>query len=341
MRRHLLSILFAAAALGLGTGLDLDLGADSEAGPGAVAEPVRLSARLLGEPVALEVRDLPPEDGDDAVRAAFARTAELADLLAAAVGRLNAGAQEERSVAVEPVVAELLARALEFCAWSQASHGPLGGRLADYWEENGPALAGNPSPPPPPPALAESAACDRLRLDRETGSARIAAGSRVDLSGFAVGAAVDRAVESLLAAGAADGRVRIGRVERAFGPGPEGRGWPVTLPVFEGYDRPLDELHLRDRSLALVWRADWAPGAPRHVDQRTGLPPDGVWATVAVTERAADAQALAVAALVLGTREGRFRSATLDPEPSILWLLGRGTGRPLLMELNWSALREP
>ena len=335
--RHLLSILLAAGALSTGAGI--------EAGPAASGEPVRLSSRLRGESVTLEVRDLPAGAGDEAVRAAFARLEELVELMADGVERLNAGAEAERTVAVEPALADLLARALEFCDWSQAAHGPLGGSLKAYWDERArrraPALAGDPSPAAPPAGLAESAACDRLRLDPAAGTARIAAGTRVDLGGFALGAAVDGAVDSLRAAGAADGRVQVGRVVRAFGPGPEGRGWPASLPVFEGYERPPGELHLRDRSLALVWRADWPPEAPRHLDLRTGLPPDGVWATVAVAERAVDAQALAVAALVLGAREGRFRSGTLEPEPSILWLLGRGTGRPLLTELNWSALRQP
>ncbi|HLE85588.1 MAG TPA: FAD:protein FMN transferase [Thermoanaerobaculia bacterium] len=321
-------LISVAAAAGLAAGA---------AEPGAAAEPVRLSSRLLGEPAILEVHDLAPEAGEAALRAAFAGLEELEALLAAAVERLNAGAEAERTVAVEPAVAELLVRALEFCDWSRGAHGPLGGGLAAYWR----ALAGNPSPPPPPAALTESATCDRLRVDPEAGTARIAGGSRVDLAGFAAGAAVDRAVAALVEQGAGNGRVRIGRVERAFGAGPDGEGWLAALPVFEGFERPLDQFYLRDRSLALVSRADWEADVPRHLDQRTGLPPDGVWATVAVTERALDAQALAVAALVLGAREGRFRSATIEPRPSVLWLLGRGTGRPLLMELNWAALRAP
>jgi thiamine biosynthesis lipoprotein ApbE len=335
--------LLVLGLLFIGVGLAAS-GADLNPGPGAAVEPIRLSSRLFGEPVTLEVRDLPAPAGGEAVRAAFARLEELAELLSESLERLNAGAEEERAVAVEPPVADLLARALEFCAWSRSAHGPLGGSLAAYWTERADqrqSPGDDASPPEPPAALAESAACERLQLDRDQGTVRIAAGSRVDLSGFALGAAVDRAVESLRSAGAGNGQVRIGRVEGAFGPGPAGRGWPVALPVFEGYERPFDELHLRDRSLALVWLADWPVGAPRHLDHRTGRPPVGVWATVAVTERAVDAEALAVAALILGAREGRFRSATLDPRPSVLWLLGRGTGRPLMTELNWSALREP
>lgn len=308
--------------------------------PAPPDEPVRVSTRALGETVTLEVLGLRREPAQAAVRAALARLQEVEVLLASAVEGLNAGADAERTVGVEPGVAALLERSLSYCAWSRGAHGPLGGGLAAHWR----ATAGNPTPPPVPRALAESAACERLELDREGGTARIAAGSQVDLSGFAAGFAADRAVEALEAAGAANARVRIGRVVRTFGPGPPdagGRGWPVTLPVFEGFEQPLDELLLRDASLALVWRADWPAGRPIHLDQRTGRPPDTVWAVVAVSELALDAQAVAVSALVLGAREGRFRIANLEPEPSVLWLLGRGRGRPLLVELNWSDLPKP
>lgn len=309
-------------------------------GADEAVEAVRLSGRALGEDVAIEVRDLPAAAGEAAVRAGLARLREVADLVATTTERLNSDAGGERAAALEPAATELLARALDFCAWSQGAHGPLGGSLAAHWR----AAAGNPSPPPVPAALAESAACERLELAADGATARIAAGSRVDLAGFAAGFAADRAAEALRAAGAGNAIVQVGRVVRAYGPGPPeagGRGWPVSLPVFEGYDRPLDEVVLDDASLALVWRADWPPGRPRHLDQRTGAPPAAVWATVAVSELAVDAQAVAVSALVLGAREGRFRIANLEPEPSVLWLLGRGNGRPLRAELNWAALPRP
>ncbi|HSM52230.1 MAG TPA: FAD:protein FMN transferase, partial [Thermoanaerobaculia bacterium] len=193
---------------------------------GAEAEAVRLSGRALGEEVAIEVRDLSAAAGEAAVRAGLARLEEVADLVAATTERLNADAGSERTVALEPPAAELLARTLDFCAWSQGAHGPLGGSLAAHWR----AAAGNPSPPPVPAALAESAGCERLELAADGATARIAAGSRVDLSGFAAGFAVDRAIEALRGAGAANGIVQAGRVVRAFGPGPPwagGRGWPV------------------------------------------------------------------------------------------------------------------
>lgn len=307
----------------------------------AQGEPRRLTAEAFGETLTLEVRDLPAELAREVLRDAFRHLQATETLLEEAEARLNADPRTERAVGLEPPVLELLERAQVYCGWSEGAVGPLGGSLRDHWR----AVAGNPTPPPVSPALAASAGCDRMRLDPGSATARLAAGSRVDLAPFAAGFAVDRAVAKLKELGSANGRVRLGRIERAFGPGPYRvdawgqplpTGWPTSLPAFEGYDEPLDRLLLGDGSLAVLWRADWPAGEPVHVDLRDGRPPDGVWATVVLTERAVDAQALAVAAMVLGSREGRFRMAGLTPEPSVLWLMGSGRGRPLRSEFNWS-----
>ena len=59
-------------------------------------------------------------------------------------------------------------------------------------------------------------------------------------------------------------------------------------------------------------------------------------AAVAVTELAVDAQGLAATMLILGPREGQLRMGTLRPRPSLLWFLGSGEGRPLLVDYRWS-----
>lgn len=308
---------------------------------GAQGEPRRLTAEAFGEPLTIEVRDLAAERAPEVLRNAFRHLQDTERLLTEAEERLNADPRSERAVGLEPAVVALLERAQDYCTWSEGAVGPLGGSLRDHWR----AVAGNPSPPPVPEALAATSACDRLAVDPESATVRVAAGSRVDLSPFAAGYAVDRTVERLRELGSGNGRVRLGRIERAFGSGPYRvdawgdplpAGWPTALPTFEGRDEPLDRLRLADGSLAVLWRADWPAGEPRHVDLRNGRPPDGIWATVAVTELAVDAQALAVTAMVLGSREGRFRMAGLTPEPSVLWLMGSGRGRPLRSDLNWS-----
>ena len=75
-----------------------------------------------------------------------------------------------------------------------------------------------------------------------------------------------------------------------------------------------------------------------HLDLRSGRPAEGVAATIAVSELAIDAQALAISMLVLGQREGMMRLGSLRPEPSAVWLLGSGDGPPLLTTHRWAAV---
>jgi thiamine biosynthesis lipoprotein ApbE len=131
-------------------------------------------------------------------------------------------------------------------------------------------------------------------------------------------------------------------VVRAFGPGPEGAGWPVELPAFPGTEGPL-RLRLRDQAVAVAAAAarPIVVGGDRHagfLDQRTGRPAEGVVATAAAAELGIDAEALAVAAFVLGSREATFLLGQLRPTPSVLWLLGTGSGRPLMTSHHWSRL---
>jgi hypothetical protein len=59
---------------------------------------------------------------------------------------------------------------------------------------------------------------------------------------------------------------------------------------------------------------------------------------VVSTERALDAEGLAVALLITGPREGQMRLGSLQPRPSVQWALGTGEGDPLLIEYHWSEL---
>lgn len=303
------------------------------------ASPTVFEARTPG---GSEVRiEITAELGQETtLRAAFDHVVESERLLSAAEVALNLGSGVARAVPVDPAVAQLLIRAKDFCLWSLGATSPLGGNLRDHWR----AVGGSNVVPPPPPGAVESAACDNLRIDPTTATVSIAASSRVDLSAFARGFAVDRAVVVLKERGVTAGWVAVDRVRRAYGGAPGDRskkpGWPVELPRFEGFDTPLDTLILSDQALAIAWRRDERDGQPIALDHRSGLPTEGVWATLVLTELAVDAEGLAATAMALGSREGRYRIAALKPEPAILWLLGRGTGRPLLEELRWSLSRK-
>ncbi|HET9209767.1 MAG TPA: FAD:protein FMN transferase, partial [Thermoanaerobaculia bacterium] len=222
-----------------------------------------------------------------------------------------------------------------FCQWSAGAHGPLGRDLYALW-----GLRSKVEDPPGADAVLQAtkaAACDQLTLDPRKKTAALAAGSGLDLMGFAEGAAVDRAVEILRERKVANAFVRIGQVQRGFGPGPAGKGWPVSLPQVPGLEGPMDEVYLRDQSLATAASSDHPlqNGASSYLNQRTGMPAQGVLAAAAVTELAADAQALAATMLILGPREGELRMGTLRPRPSLLWFLGAGEGEPLIVNYRW------
>jgi len=317
--------------------------------PGGAA--LRRTAPAFGGVAAVEVRGLPPAAAAAAVAAAFEEIGEIERLTAPAAGgdppaaggvaALVAGAPAR----VDPRLARLLERARSFCRWSKGAHGPLGGRLYRLWGVGGAPAGAASGGRPTPAALAaavESARCERLAVDPATATVTLPEGSVVDLTGFAAGFAADRAADALRAAGAANGVLEVGTVVRAFGPGPEGAGWPVELPAFPGTDGPL-RLLLRDQAVAVA-----AGGArpiviagDRHagfLDQRTGRPAEGVVATAAAAELGIDAEALAVASFVLGSREATFLLGALKPAPAVLWLLGTGAGRPLLTSHHWSQL---
>src|SRR5262249_40182939 len=151
-------------------------------------------------------------------------------------------------------------------------------------------------------------------------TATLAAGSGIDLVGFAEGAAVDRAVEILREHKVENAFVRIGPVQRGLGPGPAGEGGPVLRPRGSGPEGAADLVYLRDQSLAVAASSDHPLQgvASSYLNQRTGSPAQGVLAAVAVTELAVDAQGLATTMLILGPREGELRMGTLRPRPSLL-----------------------
>src|SRR5262249_34553134 len=131
---------------------------------------------------------------------------------------------------VPPALLQPLVRALAFCRWSDGTHGPLGAPLWDAWGLRAP-RPGLPSPDVIEQATT-AARCDTLALDEAKGTAKLVAGAQLDLWAFAPGAAVDRAIESLKAAGVKDASVTLGGIQRAIGSAADGAGWPlrVTIP---------------------------------------------------------------------------------------------------------------
>jgi FAD:protein FMN transferase len=174
-------------------------------------------------------------------------------------------------------------------------------------------------------------------------TAAVDAGSALDLADFAAGAAIDRAIEVLRDKGSVNVLVQIGALRRGMGAGRDGRGWEVEIPAIGGLAEPIGRVFLRDQALAIAARDDH----PLHVsgqvlspfiNQRTGQPSEGIVATLAATELAADAQALAATMAVTGSREGEMLMGSIRPRPSILWLMGSGSGIPLLVDYRWTEM---
>ncbi|HSS77588.1 MAG TPA: FAD:protein FMN transferase [Thermoanaerobaculia bacterium] len=307
--------------------------------PVVVSPPLHQVDKAFGRPAEIEVRDLSPEAAREAIRRAFAEIAETERLIDGArpdsgLAILNAAAGKGPQK-LDPRLLAMLDRASDFCSWSEGAHGPL---ARDLYALSGLRVAV--AEPPTPEQVEKAAAltaCTRLILDPQKGTGELAAGSGLDLWGFAEGLAVDRAVEVLRQNGAGNGFVRIGSVQRGFGGGPAGKGWPVEIPRLPGLDEPAGHLNLRDRALTVASPADHPlAGVAPYLSQRTGRPPEGILAAVAVTELAADAQGLATSLFILGPREGQVRMGSVRPRPSVLWFLGTGAGTPLQVGYRWS-----
>ncbi len=308
------------------------------------AATIEVPLRFDGVEGKLSLRDLTPEAAAPLAAAVAAELTELAPLLsstAAAPGglaELNRAAGKGET-AIDPRLAELLERALRFCAWSGGAYGPLGGPLDRLWSFRYPASE-ELAPPDFEQALA-AARCDNLRLDTGHGQAELKAGSEIHLGGYAAAFAVDRAVAALQAGGAGNLMVELGSVQRGIGDGPDGRGWRVSPPPIEGEGEPLPDLWLRDQSVALASRV--TPGlVPQALllDHRRGRPAEGILAVIAASQLAVDAQGLAATLFVTGSREGQLRLGALQPRPAALWLLGaQGSDVPLVVEYNFSQLR--
>lgn len=314
--------------------------------PGAPVRPSRASGAAFGGTLEVEIRDLPRAAAEAAIQAAVAEAGEVERMTDPGrpdgeLAALNAAAGKGPRH-VDPRLYATLARALNYCLWSEGKEGPLGGNLHRLWgRDAGMTLSAPPSSEHLNDAVA-AADCQRLTLNGREQTVTLAAGSALDLVDFSTGMAIDRAIEVLRQHGSANAFVQIRAVRRGIGPGRDGRGWMVDLPMMGGLREPLGRIFLRDQSLAIATIEDrplFVAGQPRHhfINQRTGQPAEeGIFALLAVTELATDAQALAATMTITGSQEGEMLTGSIRPRPSLLWLMGTGTGVPLLVEYRWT-----
>lgn len=185
----------------------------------------------------------------EGIDAAFRRIEELVATLdhyapGSALARLGQGRHSRGDLPAE------LRRALDEAADLMEATGgwydPTLGALVDLW---GFGPSGAIARPPPPAsirsALATTAPAAALRAD----PVALAAGTRLDLSGYAKGLAVDLAVEELRARGLA-ALVDAGGDLACTGPKPDGSAWTIGVRDPDGSDRLLRRFALRAGAVA-------------------------------------------------------------------------------------------
>lgn len=153
-------------------------------------------------------------------------------------------------------------------------------------------------------------------------------GMRLDLGGIAPGYALDVAARAF-ARGAEGGLLTLGHNVLAWGaPFAERSGWDVSLPDPRNPGGSLGHLRLRNRGIAASGLAETE--RPHIFDPRTGRPAaSDVSAAVAIADTAGDADAVATALYVLGSRGGGDLLERTRRVEAVL--LVEGNGPPYLL----------
>lgn len=311
--------------------------------PAQGVEPVRMAMPAFGSDAQIEVRDLPRAAAETAIQDALAEIHQIQWLTDPTVNgpgglyAVQAGAGTE--VPVDLRIAELLARAGQYCVWSSGVFSPLGGQVEALWQRQD--TTGEGLQPQDLRDAVRNAACGGLILrgPSSPGAAptvRIPVGGRLTAFGVRRGFAVDKAIEVLQRHGVTNAFVEIGHVVRAIGSGPDGKGWLVVVPGVPKTRHPLDQIWLRNQSLGVIRK-----GERRRLDHRKGVVGLGVVQVATVSELAVDTEILTHTLFVTGLPEGQRLVGVLNPKPSIFWLMGNGVGVPLESQYRWSELSRP
>jgi thiamine biosynthesis lipoprotein len=170
------------------------------------------------------------------------------------------------------------------------------------------------SPEGPPLAVAVRSVpgWNEVRLDQESGTLSIPAGTRLDLGATAKAWAADKAAERLAGELGCGVLVSLGGDIAVAGQVPPG-GWRIRVQDVTGAPAdppagPSAVVAIRDGGLATssITARRWRRGGDvlHHIlDPRTGLPPAPVWRTVSVAAAScADANAASTAAIIRGDR---------------------------------------
>lgn len=284
-----------------------------------VLEPVRRVRHLMGTACAGTAYAHPGRDAAPALAAAFDRIAAVEATLStwrkdSELSRVNRSASGG-PVVVGPELASFLTDGLRLATLSGGAFDPTVGPLIDAWDLRG---AGRIPSPGELERARESVGHARVHLNREAGTVRFDAPRMwIDAGGIGKGFALDRAEQELRRAGVRAALIDFGGQLLAVGAPPGESAWTVAVADPEKRDRPALLLALRDASAATSAQSErgrevngrWVG----HIlDPRTARPVERSGSVTVVAPSATEADALATALFVMGSRDG------------LRWAEGRG-----------------
>lgn len=182
---------------------------------------------------------------------------------------------------------------------------------------------------------------EKLSLDGERGTVRfLSEGMKIDLGGIGKGYAVDRAASALRESGIPNAIIDAGGDLRLLGHRPGKDFWRIGIRHPRDPGRLLLSLDLADR--AVVTSGDYErffmSGERRYhhlLDPATGFPAAGCESVTVIASSAADADAYATAAFVLGPERGLdflrglpgVEGIIVDSAGDLLWTDREALGR--------------
>jgi len=253
------------------------------------------------------------------------------------LARLNDGSAESLS----PDLVKLLEIAANWRHVIGGAYDERLGEISALWRQST-ASGEEPTPEQLRSALDRAHSASIIHSD---GRLQPPAGFRFGVDGLAKGVIIDNALDAArCVVPAAQGiMIDIGGDIRCWGCAPGRVGWPVAVAdPFDPSDngRPLAMLELRDQAIATSGRGSRdlllrGGGRPHVIDPRTGAPVLHLAAATVVANRAADADALATAFMVMTPEES---VAFANRTPGVAAHLVSASGAQTASEL-WDRLK--
>ncbi len=290
----------------------------------AASSPVTRTRPAMGTLLAMTVRGLAGTAAEEAIDRAFAEVEALEASMTLwrpdSELRLATTLAARAPARLSPDLFRVVSLATRFAEESDGAFDPTVGPLVRLWGFLGDGQARVPADADVAQALAH-VGWRRLHLDPAASTLRIdGAGIEIDLGGIGKGYAVDRALESLRAAGASAALVDFSGNLRAF-------GLPAPVDVQHPRDGngPLATLLLDEAAVSTSgdYEKYFVEDGVRYghiLDPRTGRPVRGVASVTVVAPTAAEADALSTTLFVLGPERGAAMLAQHHPQAGALFV---------------------